>query len=89
MCVYSRGLGGMCVCVCSGGGTCFLMPVFWLVLLRKCHAEAALSPAGGEKGALCHGLLGVAWGTGSTANVCVCRNGVTPVQLTTQDGGVK
>lgn len=47
MCVFSRGLGG--VCVCSGGGTCFLMPVFWLVLVRKCHAGAALSPGGGEK----------------------------------------
>ena len=49
VCVYNRGLGGVCVCVCSGGGTCFLLPVFWLGLLRKCHAEAALSLAGGEK----------------------------------------
>ena len=71
-------VSGSCVCVCVWwrgvcvGGTCFFMPVFWLVLLWKCHEEAALSPAGGEKeGSPLPWTTGCSRGTGSTANVCL------------------
>ena len=79
------------VCVCGGGGTCFFMPVFWLVLPWKCHEEAALSPAGGEKEG-----SPLPWTTGCSPEdqlyaqrLSVCTTGVMPVPLTTQGGGVK